>query len=83
MCSTWPAALEISRSSRHAAVCVVSGVDIAENLIAEAHARASTEGLRIDFKVGDAEALPFADGKFDLVVSKRYPRSEQQFSRND
>jgi SAM-dependent methyltransferase len=49
--------------------CVVSGVDIAGNLIAQARTRAAEEGLRIDFKEGDAEAMPFADGSFDLVVS--------------
>ena len=47
--------------------CVVSGVDIASNLIAQA--RAAAEGLRINFAEGDAEALPFAGCQFDLVVS--------------
>jgi len=49
--------------------CVVSGIDIAGNLIEQARARAASEGLRIDFWQGDAEALPFADCQFDLVVS--------------
>jgi 2-polyprenyl-3-methyl-5-hydroxy-6-metoxy-1,4-benzoquinol methylase len=49
--------------------CVVSGVDIASNLIGQACARAAAEGLQIDFKEGDAEALPFADSQFDLAVS--------------
>jgi len=49
--------------------CVVSGVDIASNLIAQARARAAAEGLRINFKEGDAEALPFVGCQFDLVVS--------------
>src|SRR6185295_5174164 len=49
--------------------CVVSGVDIASNLIAQARTRAAAEGLRIDFKEGDAEALQFVDDQFDLVVS--------------
>src|SRR5262245_18302494 len=49
--------------------CVVGGIDIACNLIAQARARAVAEGLRIDFDEGDAEALPFAGCKFDLVVS--------------
>ena len=49
--------------------CVVSGIDIAGNLIAQARDRAAAEGLRIDFKEGDAEALPFVGGQFDLVVS--------------
>lgn len=48
--------------------CVVRGVDIASNLIDQARARAAAEGLRIDFKEGDVEALPFGC-QFDLVVS--------------
>lgn len=49
--------------------CMVSGVDIARNLIEQARARAFTEGLHIDFIEGDAEALPFADAQFDFVLS--------------
>lgn len=49
--------------------CIVSGIDIATNLIEQARARAAGEGLRIEFNEGDAEALPLADGQFDLVVS--------------
>ena len=49
--------------------CIVSGIDIARNLLDQARARATGEGLRIDFDEGDAEALPFAGCKFDLVVS--------------
>ena len=49
--------------------CAVSGIDIAGNLIEQARTRAATEGLRIDFKQADAEALPFLAGQFDLVVS--------------
>lgn len=49
--------------------CVVSGIDIASNLIDQARARAATEGLRIDFREADAEALPFVGCQFDLVVS--------------
>jgi SAM-dependent methyltransferase len=54
-------------AARHG--CVVSGIDIASNLIAQARARAAAEGLRIDFDEGDAEALPFAGCQFDHVVS--------------
>jgi ubiquinone/menaquinone biosynthesis C-methylase UbiE len=49
--------------------CAVTGIDVASNLINQARARAAAEGLRIDFEEGDAEALPFARGEFDLVVS--------------
>lgn len=47
----------------------VIGVDIATNLLEQARARATSEGLSIDFREGDAEALPFGDGEFDAVVS--------------
>ncbi len=49
--------------------CVVNGIDIAANLIDQARARAAGAGLKVDFKEGDAEALPFADASFDLAVS--------------
>ena len=49
--------------------CLVSGIDIAANLLAQARARASAGGWTIDFKEGDAEALPFANNTFDLAVS--------------
>lgn len=47
----------------------VTGIDIASNLIQQAQARARAEGLNVQFMEGDAEALPCADGQFDLVVS--------------
>ncbi len=47
----------------------VIGVDIAADLIAAARERAEAEGLNIDYRTGDAEKLPFADGEFDAVVS--------------
>ena len=47
----------------------VTGVDIATNLIEQAHARAQEEGLDARFDEGDAEMLPYEDASFDLVVS--------------
>ena len=47
----------------------VTGVDIAENLIERAKARASAEGLNAQFQVADAEELPFPEASFDVVVS--------------
>jgi SAM-dependent methyltransferase len=47
----------------------VTGVDIATNLLDQARARASAEGLQITFKEGDAEQLPFPDAQFDLVMT--------------
>ncbi len=47
----------------------VTGLDQAKRLIAVACTRAADEGLEITFEVGDAEALPFPDGSFDVVTS--------------
>lgn len=47
----------------------VIGVDIANDLIGTARAKAEAEGLPIEYRLGDAESLPFADGEFDAVVS--------------
>lgn len=47
----------------------VTGVDIAADLVAAARAAAAAERLPIEYHVGDAEALPFADASFDAVVS--------------
>ncbi len=43
---------------------VVTGLDFAAAMVAEARRRHQA----IDFRDGDAEALPFADGSFDAVV---------------
>ena len=47
----------------------VTGCDIATNSIERARARASQEQLNATFDEGDAEALPYADGQFDVVAS--------------
>lgn len=49
--------------------CDATGVDYAANLSADGRRRAETEGLPIDFREGDAEALPFPDTSFDVVLS--------------
>jgi SAM-dependent methyltransferase len=48
---------------------VVTGVDIAENLLVQARERAAAEGVAATFDEGDAEQLPYADGTFDAVVT--------------
>jgi SAM-dependent methyltransferase len=48
---------------------VVTGVDIAPNLIEQARKNAEAENLDCQFDEGDAEALPYADGSFDAVVT--------------
>jgi SAM-dependent methyltransferase len=47
----------------------VTGVDIATNSILAARGRAASEGLDARFDEGDAEALPYPDGSFDVVAS--------------
>ena len=48
---------------------IVTGVDIAPNLLEEGRERAKAEGLTIQFDEGDAEQLPYPDAAFDVVVS--------------
>jgi SAM-dependent methyltransferase len=48
---------------------LVTGVDIAPNLIKQARENAARDGLRIQFDEGDAEALPYEDASFDAVVT--------------
>ena len=47
----------------------VTGVDIATNSIEAARGRAAAEGLDARFDEGDAEALPYAEGSFDVVAT--------------
>jgi SAM-dependent methyltransferase len=47
----------------------VTGVDIARNSVERARARAQAAGLSARFEEADAEALPFDDAGFDMVVS--------------
>ena len=50
-----------------AAPASVVGVDSSEGFVA--HAKAHVADKRADFRVGDAQALPVADGEFDAVLS--------------
>lgn len=59
----WTSRLVARRGAR------VVGADIAADLIAAARSNAKAEGLAIEYRVGDAESLPFADGEFDAVIS--------------
>ena len=47
----------------------VTGIDIAENLIESAKKRAEVAGVKAKFEVGDAEALPYDDNSFDVVMT--------------
>lgn len=47
----------------------VTGIDIADNLVEAAKERAAEKGLSIKFEQGDAEALPYDDDTFDVVMT--------------
>ncbi len=47
----------------------VTSTDYVPALLDKGRARAAAEGLEVTFQVADAEALPFADGAFDCVLS--------------
>jgi len=63
-CGTGNVALPLARAG-----AVVTGVDIATNLLVQGRERAAAEGLAVKFDEGDAEQLPYADGSFDAVVT--------------
>jgi ubiquinone/menaquinone biosynthesis C-methylase UbiE len=67
--------LDVATGSGNAALaaarrgCEVVGIDYVPSLLARARQRADAEGVVAEFIDGDAEALPVADGAFDVVTS--------------
>jgi ubiquinone/menaquinone biosynthesis C-methylase UbiE len=67
--------LDVATGSGNAAMaaarrgCTVVGLDYVPSLLDRAWRRTDAEGLQIDYIEGDAEALPFDDGSFDVVSS--------------
>ena len=49
--------------------CEVISTDYVPALLARGEARAAANGMSVAFQEADAEALPFADASFDVVVS--------------
>lgn len=49
--------------------CDVVSTDYVSTLLERGRARASADGLAVQFKEADAENLPFADASFDVVLS--------------
>jgi SAM-dependent methyltransferase len=49
--------------------CDVVSTDYVPSLLERGRIRAAAEGLSVEFREADAEALPFADASFDAVVS--------------
>jgi SAM-dependent methyltransferase len=48
----------------------VTGLDLTPELLTQARASAPLANVSIDWKEGDAEALPFGDSSFDVVLSQ-------------
>jgi SAM-dependent methyltransferase len=48
----------------------VSGLDLTPNLLERARENAGIAGVDIEFVEGDAEALPYPDASFDVVLSQ-------------
>jgi ubiquinone/menaquinone biosynthesis C-methylase UbiE len=63
-CGTGNLALPAARTG-----ALVTGIDIAPNLIAQARANATRQGLPAAFDVGDAEDMPYEDRSFATVVT--------------
>ncbi len=63
-CGTGNLAIPLARAG-----AVVTGVDIAPNLLVQARERAAGENLSVRFDEGDAEQLPYPDAAFDAVVT--------------
>lgn len=47
----------------------VTSTDYVPELLDKGRARAQAEGLHVDFRLADAEELPFEDGRFDAILS--------------
>jgi arsenite methyltransferase len=63
--------------------CRVVGVDISAGMILRSRERAKREGIadRVEFRVADAQDLPFEDGLFDVVITESvsaFPEDKQK-----
>ena len=47
----------------------VTGIDFVDALLDRGRERAAADRLRVDFRYGDASAIPFPDESFDIVLS--------------
>lgn len=67
--------LDVATGSGNAALAAarhgadVIGIDYVPSLLDHARKRAAAEVVEVTFQEGDAEALPFEDGSFDVVTS--------------
>ena len=63
-CGDGDLAVELSRRG-----ATVTGIDASPDMIEAARARAKREGPNISFMVGEADRIPFAAERFDVVVA--------------
>jgi ubiquinone/menaquinone biosynthesis C-methylase UbiE len=59
-------AIELARDSRTR----VTGLDISKTFVELARKNAAEERVRVDFQLGNASRMPFADKSFDLLVCR-------------
>lgn len=64
-CGTGVVAITAARIGAH-----VRGIDLTPELLERARENARIAGVEVDFREGDAEALPFDDATFDVVLSQ-------------
>ena len=64
-CGTGVLSLLLSRMGH-----TVTGIDISIGMLQRAKDRANSLNLIIDFRIGDAEDLPFEDEFFDMVINR-------------
>jgi ubiquinone/menaquinone biosynthesis C-methylase UbiE len=48
----------------------VVGVDISEKMLERAKEKAEENAVKVDFRIGDAQSLPFKDEFFDAIVNR-------------
>jgi arsenite methyltransferase len=63
--------------------CKVFGIDILERMVERSRERAKREGVadRVEFKVADAQSVPFEENLFDAVITESvtaFPKSKQK-----
>lgn len=63
--------------------CKVVGVDLSEMMVERSNERAKRKNVeeKVEFKIGDAQDLPFKDGVFDAVICESvvaFPKDKQK-----
>ncbi|HLK66793.1 MAG TPA: class I SAM-dependent methyltransferase [Bryobacteraceae bacterium] len=59
-------AIELAKLGNYA----ISGLDISETFVGIARANAQKERVAVDFRRGNASAMPFGDGTFDFLLCR-------------